>query len=488
MTASARALDAPLLAAWYQRMERPDDHEFLVPGHKQNTALIGPIVHGDLPLFGGVAPVKTGHELLARAEALAARTWGADWCRFSVAGSTHGNLALALSVGRPGDSVIVSRTLHRSLLIGLVLAGLRPIWVAPEIDPDFGLPGAVSPAVVAEALQNHPEVAAVFIGDPSFVGTRSDLPTLAGICHARAIPLIIDAAWAAHHGFHPELPPHALAAGADAMVTSAHKLLPALNQGAIVLARTTASGGLLDAARLTRGFEAGQTTSPSGAILASIDAARALLDRDGHALSEHLLGLVRQAQSRLSGVPGVRVLQDDPVGLRMDPSKLVLNLAGTGAHGHLVEALLLERGLPVEMADQDVLIPIISFADRHDQVTRLVDTLIEGIEKHRGEPRPITAGAAWGIKPVQLLDPRTAFFSPHLTVSAQEAVGQISAELIAPYPPGVPVLAPGELITAEAVAVLQAVFADGGRIAYAADPTLQTIQVVNQPTSAQPCA
>jgi len=202
-----------------------------------------------------------------------------------------------------------------------------------------------------------------------------------------------------------------------------------------VLARTTASGGLLDAARLTRGFEAGHTTSPSGAILASIDAARALLDRDGYALSEHLLDLVRQAQSRLSDVPGVRVLKDDPGGLRVDPSKLVLNLAGTGAHGHLVERLLLERGLPVEMADRDVLIPIISFADRHEQVTALVDTLIEGIEKYRSEPRPITAGAAWGIKPIQILDPRTAFFSPHLAIPAEDAVGRVSAELIAPYPP-----------------------------------------------------
>ena len=137
------------------------------------------------------------------------------------------------------------------------------------------------------------------------------------------------------------------------------------------------------------------------------------------------------------------------------------------------------------------MIPIISFADRHEQVTALVDTLIEGIEKYRSEPRPITAGAAWGIKPIQILDPRTAFFSPHLAIPAEDAVGRVSAELIAPYPPGVPVLAPGELITAQAVGVLQAAFADGGRIAYAGDPTLQTIQVVSEQAdeaAAQPCA
>src|SRR5437773_4536125 len=249
------------------------------PGHKQRQDLTGAVVAGDTPLYGGVDTIKHADTLLADAESLAARLWCAYWCRFSVAGSTHGNQALALAVGSPGQEVIVTRCLHRSLLLGLVLAGLRPVWVQPDRHPS-GLPAAVAVGTVREALASHPGACAVFLGDPSYVGTTGDLAGHAQAAHEAGVPLIVDAAWAAHMGFHPDLPPHAIAAGADAMVTSAHKALPAFTQGALVLART----GLLDRARLDRAVEATHTTSPAGTIAASIDAARALLAQGGAAL------------------------------------------------------------------------------------------------------------------------------------------------------------------------------------------------------------
>ena len=214
-----------------------------IPGHKQRLDLSGAVVAGDVPLYGGLAPIKGADALLAGAERRAARLWGADWCRFSVAGSTHGNQALALAVGRPGDEVIVSRTLHRSLLLGLVLAGLHPVWVRPELDAASGLPLAVAVQTVRAALRAHPRACAVFLGDPSYVGTTGDLAGHAEAARRAGVPLIVDAAWAAHLGFHPDLPPHALAAGADAMVISAHKALPACSQGALVLARAWAGCG-----------------------------------------------------------------------------------------------------------------------------------------------------------------------------------------------------------------------------------------------------
>ena len=162
----------------------------------------------------------------AEAEARAARLWGADVCRFSTGGATHANQALALAVGGEGKTVVVSRTLHRSLLLGLVLAGLTPVWVRPETDAITGLPLGVAPESVAAALAAHPEASAVFVGDPSYVGTIGDVQGLAQAAHAHDVPLIVDAAWAAHFGFHPDLPPHPLQCGADAMVTSAHKTLP----------------------------------------------------------------------------------------------------------------------------------------------------------------------------------------------------------------------------------------------------------------------
>ncbi len=153
-------------------------------------------------------------------------------------------------------------------------------------------------------------------------------------------------------------------------------------------------------------------------------------------------------------------------------------LAGTGAHGHAVEAELLAAGLPVEMADRDVLIPMVTVSDDESSVARLVATLIAAIEKHRGEPRKTAPAAAWTVEPATATDPRSAFFARHETVPAATAVGRVSVELIAPYPPGVPVLAPGEVISAAALDALRAALADGGRIAYAADTTLRTIQVM----------
>jgi lysine decarboxylase len=323
---------------------------------------------------------------------------------------------------------------------------------------------------VRAALAAHPGACAVFLGDPSYVGTTGDLAGHARAAHDAGVPLIVDAAWAAHLGFHPGLPPHAIAAGADAMVTSAHKALPAFTQGALVLART----GLLDPARLDRAFEATNTTSPAGPIVASIDAARALLARDGTALCARLLHLVAGARQRLARVPGLGVLD----GPGVEPTKLVLLLPGTGAHGNAVEADLIAAGMPVEMADRDTIVPIVTLADDSGTVARFTETLVAVIERHRSAPRRPVPSPAWTVTPQVALPPRDAFFAPNETVAADDAVGRISAELVAPYPPGVPVLAPGEIITAEACAALRTAHADGSRIAYAADPSLATFQVI----------
>ena len=255
-----------------------------------------------------------------------------------------------------------------------------------------------------------------------------------------------------------------------ALVTSAHKALPAYTQGAIVLARTER----LSAARLNRAFEATHTTSPAGSIAASIDAARALLARDGHELCERLLRCVAGAKKQLAQVPGVAVLD----GPGVEPTKLVVLLAGTGAHGYAIEADLVAAGMPVESADRDTVIPIVTIADDEDRVAAFLDVLIASVERNRGAPRTPKVAASWTVVPQTVLSPREAFFADNEIVPASAAAGRVSAELIAPYPPGVPVLAPGELITAEAIDSLREVKADGGRIAYAADPSLETFQVI----------
>ena len=470
------AADAPLLDAWLRftaQAEAGTLTPMSVPGHKQRRDLTGTVTAGDAPLYGGLDSIKHADELLAEGERRAAQLWGADWCRFSVAGSTHGNQALALAAGEPGRPIVITRALHRSLLLGIVLAGLEPVWVLPEVDPATGLPGPVPVRAVADALARHPDACAVFLGDPSYVGTTGDLAGHAAAAHEAGVPLLVDAAWAAHLGFHPGLPPHALAAGADAMVTSAHKALPAYTQGALVLARTAR----LDPARLGRAFEATHTTSPTGTIMASIDAARALLARDGQELCGRLLRTVAAAKDRLRQVPGLDVLD----GPGVEPAKLVVLLAGTGAHGIEVEADLIAAGMPVEMADRDTIIPIVTLADDEAAVSRFTAALVSIVEAHRGPPRSPVPAASWTVIPEMAMPPRDAFFCRNETLSAREAVGRVSAELVAPYPPGVPVLAPGEVITSAALDALRAARADGGRIAYAADPTLATVQVIARP-------
>jgi arginine decarboxylase len=470
------AADAPLLDAWLRftaQAEAGTLTPMSVPGHKQRRDLTGTVTAGDAPLYGGLDSIKHADELLAEGERRAAQLWGADWCRFSVAGSTHGNQALALAAGEPGRPIVITRALHRSLLLGIVLAGLEPVWVLPEVDPATGLPGPVPVRAVADALARHPDACAVFLGDPSYVGTTGDLAGHAAAAHEAGVPLLVDAAWAAHLGFHPGLPPHALAAGADAMVTSAHKALPAYTQGALVLARTAR----LDPARLGRAFEATHTTSPTGTIMASIDAARALLARDGQELCGRLLRTVAAARDLLRQVPGLDVLD----GPGVEPAKLVVLLAGTGAHGIEVEADLIAAGMPVEMADRDTIIPIVTLADDEAAVSRFTAALVSIVEAHRGPRRSPVPAASWTVIPEMAMPPRDAFFCRNETLSAREAVGRVSAELVAPYPPGVPVLAPGEVITSAALDALRAARADGGRIAYAADPTLATVQVIARP-------
>jgi arginine decarboxylase len=475
------ANDAPLLQAWMQ-FAASDSTPFTIPGHhrraEQLSASLALLLAGDVPLYGGVADIKTAAGTLEAAEQLGARLWGADWCRYSTGGSTHANQVVALAVGRPGDTVLVSRAAHRSTLSGLVLAGLRPVWLPAEIDERFGVPTGVSAATVEQALTQNPNAVAVFCVEPGYLGTLSDLAPIIALAHGRGIPVVVDQAWGAHLGFHPGYPPHALALGADAMVLSAHKTLPAYSQASVVAARTER----LDADRLDRAFEVSATTSPSGTIHASTDASRALLASPlAPALLDRLMHVTAEARVRLQAeVPGLRAPgpQDFTPG-RYDPAKLVLQLDACGLDGNALERALIDAGMPVELADRDTLVPIVTMLDDDRTLSALVDCVVVAASHLPRIPRPLTVFAAWaqGI-PAAAMTPREAFFARHETVESDRAIGRVSAELVAPYPPGVPVLVPGEVISEETLSLLQAAAAGGTRIAYAADPTMTTLQVV----------
>jgi arginine decarboxylase len=445
---------------------------FTTPGHKRAPHLADDLLPLDLPLSSGADDLHMRFDVLGQAERLAAELWGADLCRFCGNGSTEGNQALALALGGTGDKAIVSRSTHKSVLAGLVLSGLQPVWVRPDVDARTGLPLALPPERVADALAAEPDARGVFLVEPNFVGVLSDLPRIAELAHAAGIPLVIDQAWGAHLGFHPELPPHSISLGADGFVTSAHKTLAAFTQGAYLFAR----GERLDLARLNGSLELLHTTSPSAALLASLDRARQIMATRGEELLTETLRLAALVRERLAEVEGLAIVDSD------DATKLALALPGTGADGLEVEADLFAQGIRFELANRDTLVPLVTIGDTEASVTKLCDALVASFANRRGEPRPPgAASAVWDVAPETAMTPREAFFGPRETVAAEAAGGRVAAEMVAPYPPGIPAIAPGEVVSQELVDALREAAAGGTRLAYCADPVLGSLQVVARP-------
>ena len=468
---------APLLDSYLTYLE-DGNQPFTTPGHKQRAKLLdaglGRVVDQDVPLYGGLDEIKLTHGVLEKAEALAAQLWNADWLRFSTGGSTHANQTIIFSLGQPGDKVAISRTAHRSALTAIVLAGLEPIWLVPEIDPATGVPIGIPLAEVQRALSENP--IALILTEPGYLGTLSDLPTLIDAAHEKNTPVIIDAAWGGHFGFHPSLPAHPMQLNADAFVTSIHKALPGYSAAAIAVARTTR----LDHARLEQGFESTHTTSPAGATLASIDGVRALMQLHGAELIERLILNVNEFRSRLTSEFGDEILlkPEDFAPGRFDPVKLVMRANILGADGIDIENDLIAANIRVEMADRDTLIFEVTIADDESTFKRFGDVLIPILRNHVGKSRKSATAFSWTITPQKGASLREAYFGRSELVDAKEAIGRISVDLVAPYPPGVPVLAPGEIITKEILDGLLEVKAEGTRIAYATDHTLRQFRVL----------
>jgi lysine decarboxylase len=468
---------APLLDAYLSYFEQ-DRSPFTIPGHKQKASRLdlglGAVVDTDIPLYGGLDEIKLTNKVLVKAEKLAADLWGADFARFSTGGSTHANQAVILALGKPGDKVALSRTAHRSVLSALVLAGLEPIWLTPDIDSATGVPLGIPVSELERVIPEKP--VALLLTEPGYLGTLSDIGALVERAHSHEIPVIIDAAWGGHFGFHKDLPAHVLAMGADALITSVHKALPGYSASALLLAQTKH----LDPVRLEQSFETTHTTSPAGAPLASIDATRALLQTRGPELLGALLENVAYFKDRVQShftVPVFLNSSDFPTG-RFDPVKIVLRANQLGASGIAIEKSLGERGIRVEMADQDTVVFLATLADTREDFVELGDVVIDIASSQQSQPRPSATALSWSVVPQVGISMREAYFATTEMVTAADAIGRVSADLIAPYPPGVAVIAPGEILTKHIVEGLSVSQKAGVRIAYATDPTLEKFRVV----------
>lgn len=428
----------------------------------------------DVTEVEGLDNLHEPEDVIAEAQQLAAVCFGADESFFLVGGATIGNLALVLALCDSDDLLVVQRDVHQSVLYGLQLAGARAVFVAPRVCPHSGLPAGVRPEDVRLALERYPEAKAVFLTDPNYYGAGCDLRAVAEAAHTAGKPLLVDAAHGAHYGFHPGLPPSALACGADAAVLSAHKSLPVLTMGAMLLLR----GGRVPGDELRRMLRMVETSSPSYPVMASLDLARAWLDRNGQAAWEPALEAVRRLRERLADVRRFREWDGGPAKTK-DPLKVALYDATAALDGLRLKRELERRGCYPEMADARFVLCAFGAGSRTEDADRLADALeeidralaVEGGQSAGSGPEPACAiGEAFAALPA-VSEPVAFSRRPPRSVERvplEDAVGRTAAEPVVPYPPGVPVVMPGEKITSGAVRALVALRELGCRFVGAA--------------------
>jgi lysine decarboxylase len=465
---------------------------FHVPGHKGGAgadpglrnALGERALMVDVPadIHGiDLGPAPTPYQ---RAEALAAEAHGAERSWFLTNGASQGNHALTLALAPLGAAVVVQRNSHASVVDGLVLSGGVPTYVAPEYEDELGMAHGVTPESLEEAIALGGEPRAVFIVSPTYYGMAADVATCAEACHAAGVPLVVDQAWGPHFGFHPGVPPSALALGADAVLTSTHKIVGSLTQSAMLHVAPT---GRIDPGVVARMVRLTRSTSPSALLMASLDAARRQLAVHGEALLGRTMAAGDEARIAIDAVPGVRVIGDEFVGrpgvAGWDPMRIVIDVRGTGCTGYEVAAGLREAfDVHVELATHATMVLILGLGQPPADLERFAHDF-DVVVRRIGRPGEAVAlvRAPGALRNEVVVPPREAFLGDAEVVEVDDAVGRVSAESIAGYPPGIPALLPGERITTELVAYLRELKASGARLHGASDAAFETVFVLRSP-------
>jgi len=414
-----------------------------MPGHKRNAGaakyLAGLGARYDITEIDGFDNLHAPEDILRDAMARAAALWGSERAYFLVNGATGGILAGVRALTRRGDRVIVARNSHQAVYHALELMELDAAYVLPEFDTATGLPGPVKPESVERALSAHPDARLVIVTSPTYDGAVSDIASIARAAHARGVPLLVDEAHGAHLGFHRYFPGGAVRAGADIVIQSVHKTLPSLTQTAIAHA-----GGLANPDRFQAALDIFQTTSPSYLLLASIDGCVRLIEQRGEILFDAWAARLSRFDELSHALRRIALPGRCGHG-RYDPSKIVISTRGLNLTGpELMDLLRARHGIELEMAGRDYALAMTGLTEPDGALEALAAALVE-IDR---ECAPAGARDEDGAPflPERAMTIAQALLMEREAVPLSEAQGRVSAQYAWAYPPGIPLIAPGEVV------------------------------------------
>jgi arginine decarboxylase len=466
-----------------------DPGRFQVPGHKgglgADPAMVelvgGTGLRNDIPSVTEGVDVGPEPTPFQQAQQLAAEAWGAGRTWFLINGASQGNHATMMALAHGGDRVVVQRNVHSSVIDGLVLGGMRPTFVAPELDPELGIAHGLTPGSLAAALDETPDAVAALVVSPTYFGACADVAALAAAAHSRGVPLVVDEAWGAHLHFHPDLPTAALESGADLVTSSTHKIVGSLTQAAML---HVGRGGRIDEAVVDRCVSLVETTSPSGLLSGSLDAARRQVYVHGEELLGEALAALTGIREQIRQIPGLDVLDEQMVGrpgvAGWDPMRLGIDVRGTGSSAQrLWKAAFHVSEIDLELYSGNVVVAIFGVGEQVEPAgERLVAGLrkaVAELEETPGAPDEKLAPAPpWGEL---VMTPREAFLGPQEVIPFEAAAGRIAAEGLAAYPPGIPNVLPGERLSADTLDFIRDSLDHGGYVRGGSDRELKTLRV-----------
>jgi arginine/lysine/ornithine decarboxylase len=470
---------------------------FHTPGHMQGRGMdralrdfLGDNVLAiDLTQIRGLDDLLQPEYAIQEAQELAAEAYGADHSFFLINGSTSGNQIMMMTALNPGDKIALPRNAHKSAMGGLIMSGVDPVWMKPEVDDALHMDHTITPATVLRTLEMDPTIKAVYIVSPTYYGVAADLEAIAAVTHDAGIPLLVDEAWGPHFHFHPALPIDAIAAGADLVINSTHKMLGSMSQTAMLHHQ----GERIKLDRLKAVVKLFLSTSPNLVLVASLDVARRQMAMEGGALLSHTIELANDTRRRLNAIPGIYCFGEEQVGkpgvFDLDPTKITITVKALGYTGYEAEEILRRRyNVQCELADLFNTLALFTIGTTQEAADRLV----YGVKELSREDRPIDVFSPSGVLERRLqtgtynlpaippirLNPRQAFLSNTEFVKFKESAGRVCAEVITPYPPGIPVISPGEEITPEIIAYLDLEKKAGVRMQGPYDSELRQIRVV----------